>query len=337
MLKKSVFALSAGIAALTMAWPAQAAPVTLKVTTCLARNHDFSQAMLQTFLEPINAKKTDLTLQYLGGPEVTPFTEQGAALKRGLVDMIHCPAAYYSGLFAEARMPGAQNVSIEEIQKNGAWQMMEEAWAKNLNAHFLAWGFDNAQIFYTYFIAKPKESANTGLDLNGMKIRSTPLYNPFLIAMGATTVVMAPGDVYAGLQRGVVDGLAWPWGSIAVYGWQRFLKYRVTPSYYGASLILLVNLDKWKALTKDQQELMIKQARIMEKDGAAIVIKKGKEDDAKLQAAGVQDIELKGDARRAYLATVYGAKWEQNDKLKYTVDYQKLKALLYKPAGKSGS
>jgi TRAP-type C4-dicarboxylate transport system substrate-binding protein len=135
----------------------------------------------------------------------------------------------------------------------------------------------------------------------------------------------------------VVDGLAWPWGSIAVYGWQRFLKYRVTPSYYGASLILLVNLDKWKALTKDQQELMIKQARIMEKDGAAIVIKKGKEDDAKLQAAGVQDIELKGDARKAYLATVYGAKWEQNDKLKYTVDYQKLKALLYKPAGKSGS
>jgi TRAP-type C4-dicarboxylate transport system substrate-binding protein len=56
-----------------------------------------------------------------------------------------------------------------------------------------------------------------------MKIRSTGLYNPFLVAMGATTIVMAPGDVYAGLERKVVDGLAWPWGSIAKYGWQRFL------------------------------------------------------------------------------------------------------------------
>ena len=72
--------------------------------------------------------------------------------------MIFCPAAYYSGMFSEARLPGVQNVPIEEIRTNGAWQMLEEAWAKNLNAHFLGWGFDNAQIFYTYFLTKPKES-----------------------------------------------------------------------------------------------------------------------------------------------------------------------------------
>jgi TRAP-type C4-dicarboxylate transport system substrate-binding protein len=337
MTRKSAIALLFGTATIAVALPAQAASVTLKATTCLARNHDFTQAFMQTFVDPINAKKGDLTIAYVGGPEVTPFREQGGALKRGLIDMIFCPAAYYSGLFGEARIPGAQNVSVEEIRKNGAWQMMEEAWAKNLNAHFLAWGFDNAQIFYTYFIAKPKESSKTGLDLNGMKIRSTPLYNPFLVAMGANTIVMSPGDVYAGLQRGVVDGLAWPWGSIAKYGWQRFLKYRVTPHYYGASQPLLVNLEKWKALSKAQQELMTQQARIMEKDGAAIIIQKGKEDDAKLKEAGVQDIELKGEVRAAYLKTIYEAKWAQNDQQKYTVDYQKLKALLYKPAGKTGS
>ena len=311
--------------------------VTLKATTCLARNHDYTQAFLQTFVNPINEKKSDLTIQYLGGPEVTPFREQGGALKRGLVDVILCPAAYYSGMFSEARIPGAQNVSIADIRKNGAWPMMEEAWAKNLNAHFLGWGYDNAQIFYTYFITKPKESTKTGLDLNGMKIRSTPLYNPFLQAMGATTVVMAPGDVYAGLQRGVVDGLAWPWGSVGVYGWQRFLKYRVKPDYFGASQPLLVNLDKWKGLNKAQQELLSKQALILEKDGVAILIKKGNEDDAKLKAAGVEDIELTGAVRKAYLDTIYSAKWEQNDKLKYTVDYQKLKSLLYKTGGKTGS
>jgi len=337
MIRKSAFAILAGIAIAASSFPAQAGPVTLKVTTCLQRNHDFSQAFLKTFLEPINAKNTDLKLQYLGGPEVTPFTEQGSSLKRGLVDMILCPAAYYGGMFGEARLPGAQTVSVDEIRKNGAWEMMEEAWNKNLNAHIVSWVYSDAQIFYTYFLTKPKESTKTGLDLTGMKIRSTGLYNPFLIAMGATTIVMAPGDVYAGLQRGVVDGLAWPWGSIGQYGWQRFLKYRVTPSYFNASQPLLVNLEKWKSLSKAQQDLLNQQAKVLEKDGAAMVVKGGKADDAKLKEAGVQDIELKGEVQAAYLKTIYDAKWAQNDKLKFTVDYKKLKSLLYKPVDKPAS
>jgi hypothetical protein len=97
----------AGMAATAIAAPALAAPVTLKVTTCLARNHDFTQAFLETFVKPLNAKKASVKLLYLGGPEVTPFKEQGSSLKRGLVDMILCPAAYYGGLFGEARLPGA--------------------------------------------------------------------------------------------------------------------------------------------------------------------------------------------------------------------------------------
>jgi TRAP-type transport system periplasmic protein len=331
MIRKSVFGILAGLAALSVAMPADAAKVTLKVTTCLQRNHDYSQAFLQTYLNPINAKHADISLNYLGGPEVTPFQQQGSSLQRGLVDMILCPAAYYSGMFGEARLPGAQTTSIDEIRKNGAWDLMEKAWNAHLNAHILSWVFSSGQIFYTYFITKPKESTKTGLDLNGMKIRSTGLYNPFLKAMGATTIVMAPGDVYAGLQRGVVDGLAWPWGSIGQYGWQRFLKYRVRPHFFDASQLLLVNLAKWKSLSKEQQGILSAQVHSLETDGAQVVIKRGKEDDAKLQKAGVQDIMLTGAARKAYLRTIYDAKWAQNDKVNHSPDYPKLRALLYKP------
>jgi TRAP-type transport system periplasmic protein len=330
MMKKLILG-TLSLATLALAVPAHAATATLKVTTCLARNHDFSQAFLQTFLNPINAKKTDLKLVYLGGPEVTPFKEQGTSLKRGLVDMILCPAAYYGGLFGEARLPGAQTTPISEIRKNGAWDMMEQAWEKHLNAHILSWVYDGGQTFYTYFVTKPKESEKTGLDLTGSKIRSTGLYNPFLVAMGATTIVMAPGDVYAALQRGVIDGLAWPWGSVTKYGWEHYLKYRIKPNFFGASQLLLVNLKKWKSLGKQQQDLLNKQALILEKDGSAVMVKKGNEDDAKLKKAGVQDIELKGAVRKAYVRTIYAAKWAQNDKVNHGADYPKLKALLYKP------
>jgi TRAP-type transport system periplasmic protein len=335
MTAKSAFGIASAalLAFAAFAWgaPAQAATATIKVTTCLQRSHNFTQAFLKTYLEPIDAKHGVVKLDYLGGPEVTPYQEQGSALKRGIVDMILCPAAYYGGLFGEARLPGAQNVPMAEIKKNGAWDMMEEAWEKNLNAHIVSWVFSKGQIFYTYMLVKPKESPKTGLDLSGLKIRSTGLYNPFLKAMGATTVVMAPGDVYAGLQRGVVYGLCWPWGSIAQYGWQRFIKYRITPSFFGASQLLLVNLDKWKSLDKAQQAALTSQAKAFETEGSEYVVKTNAEDDAKLTAAGVKDIDLKGAARAGYLDTIYGAKWKQNDGLKYTVDYAKLKPLLYKP------
>ena len=324
----------AGAAALALAAAAQAATATIRVTTCLARNHDYSQAFLQSYVDPINAEKADVHLQYLGGPEVTPFKEQGAALKRGLIDMILCPAAYYGGLFGEARLPGAQTKSIDEIRKNGAWDMMEKAWNQHLNAHILSWVFSDAQVFYTYFLVKPKESTKTGLNLTDMKIRSTGLYNPFLRAMGATTVVMAPGDVYAALERGVVAGLAWPWGSIGKYGWQRFLKYRVKPHFFGPSQLLLINLNKWKSLSKEQQAILDKQVPVFEHEGAKIVIKKGEQDDAKLKAAGVKDIVLTGAASKAYLDTIYEAKWAQNDKVNHEADYPKLRALLYKPLKK---
>ncbi len=331
MSRRFATAIFAGAVALAFGASAHADTTTLKMTTCLARNHDYTQAMAQTFLDPLNAEKGDVHIRYIGGPEVTPFQKQGPALKRGLIDIISCPAAYYGGVFAAAHIPGAQNVPLDEIRKNGAWEMLQEAWGKGLNAHILAWTDFKAQIFYTYFLKMPKESKETGLDLHGMKMRTTGLYRPMLQAMGATTIVMAPSDVYAGLERGVVDGLAWPWGSIAKYGWQRFIKYRVTPSFYGASLLTVVNLDKWKGLSKEQQDLLEKYARNYETKGSAILTKKGEQDDAKLKEAGLKDVELKGAVRAAYLKTVYEAKWAENDKLHYAVDYKKLKSLLYQP------
>ena len=316
-------------AAMATTAPAQAA-TSIKATTCLARNHDYTQAFNETFTNPLNAMKADVHINYLGGPEVTPRKEQASALKRGLIDMILCPAAYYGGMFGAARLPGAQNVSVDEARKNGAWDMLEHEWETHLNAHILAWVFSEGQIFYTYFTEKPKFSTKTGLDLHGMKIRSTGLYNPFLKAMGATTVDMSPGDVYAALQRGVVSGLAWPWGSIHKYGWQRFLKFRIKPSFFGPSQLLLINLDKWKGLSKADQDLLTKQARELEAKGGAIIVKKGHEDDKKLNEAGVKDIDLTGAVGKAYLKTIYDAKWAQNDKVnKNNPNYPKLRALLY--------
>ena len=331
MIRKSMLTAALAPVAFAIAMtalPAQSA-TTLKVSTCLARNHDYIEAYFDTFFTPLNAMGTDLKLRYLGGPEVTPRQKQAPALKRGLIDMIVCPAAYYGGILSAARMPGLQNKTRAQLKSNGAMGMLQEAWNKGLNAQIVAWVHFTGQKFFIYTRFKPTLSTKTGIDLTGRKMRSTGLYNAFFKAMNATPITISPSDVYAALERGVVDGLAWPWGSIGKYGWQRFLKYRVEPGFFGATLMTLVNKKKWDGLSSAQKSLITKQAGVYESTSDSIIIKKAHVDDAKLKKAGVQILDLQGAHRKAYVDTIYSSKWAENDARKYNIDYKSLKAKMY--------
>ena len=92
----------------------------------------------------------------------------------------------------------------------------------------------------------------------------------------------------------------------------------------------VINLNKWNSLSKEQQGLLTHQAQLLENTGSVTLVKDGKEDDKKLKAAGVKFITLKGAVGKAYMKTIYGAKWAQTDALnKNTPDYAKLRSLIY--------
>ncbi len=327
MIRKSLSVLTITAAALALSLPSQAS--TIKVSTCQIRTHDHVIVFLDEFLKPAQANNIGLKLRYMGGPEITPFRKQGGLLKRGLIDLIFCPTPYYGADLPEARLLGAHNKSLEEMRSNGAYDMLREAWDKGLNAHILAWPAFNVSTFYVYTTFKPKLSKTTGIDLKGIKMRSTGLYKPFLAAMEAIPVSMAPGDVYTGLERGVVLGMAWPKGSITKYGWEKFLKYKITPNFYGATFMTIINKKKWESLTQAERDFLTKLSATYEKRSDEVVAKNLAADEARLEKAGVQTFALEGEYAKAYLKTIYGAKWAVNDTYKYTVDYKMLKPLMY--------
>jgi TRAP-type C4-dicarboxylate transport system substrate-binding protein len=335
MIRKISFGALAGLATLAFTAPAQAEDVVLKVSSCLIKTHDQLTAYFETFHNPINAMKAGLRLDYIGGPEVTPWQKQAAALKRGLVDMINCPSAYYQGQVPAARVAGVNTVPVKELHKNGGYDLMQDAWKKGLNAKILGWGHWEASTFFIYTLFEPKQNAKTGIDLTGRKMRSTGLYNALFKALGATPVTMAPGDVYAGLERGVVDGVAWPEGSVAAYGWEKFLKYKIAPNFYHSTTMTIINLDSFNKLSKKHQDILVKQGLVYEDKSNAVLAKASEIDNAKLVKAGVKTIELKGDIAKAYLNTIYSAKWDTNDQQKYNVDYKLLKSKVYGAAGGS--
>jgi TRAP-type C4-dicarboxylate transport system substrate-binding protein len=323
---KSLAALVGVTAAAFFVSATQAA--TLSVTTSLVKTDKQTISYLELYHDPVNKADNGITLNYKGGPEVIPNRKQGAALKRGVIDMHFGPSGYYSGLVPCARVVALAKTPQAKIRENGGWAALEQCWKDNLNAQIIAHPMEGVTKFHVYLVDKPRTNTKTGLDLSGFTMRSTALYHPFMKAMGARPINISPGDVYTSLQRKLVRGLAWPEGNIFRYGWHEFVKYRVGPGFWRTSSLVIVNLDAWKKLNKKQQDAMIAAGIKYEKDSVPYYGKIGSEDTAKLAAAGVTLVTLKGDEAKAFTNTVYNVTWEAA-KAKMPADlYQKLRKTL---------
>ena len=312
--------------------PAANAETTLKVSSCVTKTDDQVKTYFQGFHDPVNKAKNGVTLKYIGGPEITPRTKQGGALKRGLMDMIHCPSSYYAGMVPEARLLLLSNKSPSQMRKEGAYKYIQKAWAKGLNARFISWPHWGGSEFHIYLKDKAKISKKTGLDLEGRRIRSTAAYTPFLRRMGAIPVDMGAGSLYTALQRGVVVGFAWPEGGIAPRGWQNHVKYRYEPGFWRSSTSVVMNLDKWKSLSK-KDKATIKAAGISYEGSSGKLLRNFADiDNKKVFKAGVERIVLKGDQAKIYLDTINNAVWDFVGKAiadKLSTPFPVLKKALY--------
>ncbi len=321
-------------AAIAVSFPlAAVADVTLKVSSCVTKTDDQVRTYFELFHDPVNAARKGVTLNYIGGPEITPRTKQGGALKRGLMDMIHCPSSYYAGLVPEARLLLLSNKGPDVLRKEGAYKYIQKAWAKGLNARFVSWPHWGGSEFHIYVKEKAELSKTTGLDLSGRRIRSTAAYTPFLKRMGAVPVDMGAGDLYTALQRGVVVGFAWPEGGIAPRGWHQHVKYRYEPGFWRSSTAVAMNLDKWNSLSNKDKATVEEFAIKYEQESGALLRKLADIDNKKVFDSGVERIALKGEYAKAYLDTINNAVWDFVGKAisdKLSTPFPVLKKALYK-------
>jgi TRAP-type C4-dicarboxylate transport system substrate-binding protein len=100
-------------------------------------------------------------------------------------------------------------------------------------------------------------------DLQDLKIRSTGLSAKIVKALGGVPVAMPQGDTYEALQKGVVEGT---FGPIEVLkGWRQAEVIDFTTDChqvgYTTSMFVVMNLEKWKKLPADVQEIIEKTSK----------------------------------------------------------------------------
>ncbi|GHB14908.1 TRAP transporter substrate-binding protein [Modicisalibacter luteus] len=129
----------------------------------------------------------------------------------------------------------------------------------------------------------------TPADLQGLRIRRpSEVAGEMLASMGAQPLGMPAPDIYTALQRGVMDGLSFPWEAMKVFRINELTNYHLQVPYYAGAIVATMSQTAYDRLSPEMQ------AVIDDNSGMAWALKAGQVF-GELDKAGREEAEAQGD------------------------------------------
>ena len=254
-----------GVAAATLGRPtparAQAAP-NFRLGIVISRDALGGEFGL-TFIETLKAKSGGrLNATFFDKAQLGGETEMMANLRTGELDMAILGAGIVASVeptFGLAELPflwkspdHVHRTLDGDIGKR-MMAMLEPKGVKGLV--FGEWA-------YRQLLIKPRP-VNALADVKGLKVRviENPIYVSTWRAVGANPVPMAWPEVYTGLQQGTIDAV-----DTNPIGMRDAKLYEVAKNlavidHIFTALVMMMNIDKWKALAPDLQNVVMEAAK----------------------------------------------------------------------------
>ncbi|MCR9125174.1 MAG: TRAP transporter substrate-binding protein DctP [Rhodobacteraceae bacterium] len=301
-----------GLAAATTAWGTMAlAEETVTAVHAFPETLIYTQSFL-SFVDKVNAAGEGVVqIEVRGGPEAIGMFQQPDAVRDGIVDMVYTPGSFYGGTVPEKDAMVASNLTAVETRTNGGTALMDEIHQEKMGVKYLGW-FDSGVCYNLWTRDAPEFDDAGNLKVDGLKLRGNAVYNAFFSNyLGAQVIDLPTGDVYAALQRGVVDATGWTQIGLIDLKWNEFLNYRIEPCFFSTDLGVIVNLEKWNSLSEEARTILQDVAIQHEQDSVEALKAKKDADFAALDAAGMQVVTLEGEARANYLAAAREKTWER--------------------------
>lgn len=94
-------------------------------------------------------------------------------------------------------------------------------------------------------------------DLEGLRIRRpTAVAGEMLENMGANPVGMPAPDIYTSMQRGVIDGLSFPWEGLKGFRINELVEYHTEVPFYTLIFVATMNQRAYDNLSPEQQAVI---------------------------------------------------------------------------------
>lgn len=200
-----------------------------------------------------------INIKVFGGGELVPALEVFDAVRSGVAELGSGAGYYWAG-----KVPAAQFFSTVPFGMN-AQQM--NAWL------FSGGGLQLWEELYAEYGLVPFPGGNTGVqmggwfnreinsitDFKGLKMRIPGIGGKVFERAGGTPVLLAGGELYTGLERGILDAVEWigPYHDYQM-GFHQIAKYYYAPGWHepGTVLEIMVNKEKYDSLPADLQEII---------------------------------------------------------------------------------
>jgi TRAP-type mannitol/chloroaromatic compound transport system substrate-binding protein len=200
-----------------------------------------------------------LKISVYGSGELIPALGVFDAVSSGTVEMGHGASYYWAG-----KVPAAQFFASVPFGLN----------AQSMNSWLYSGdGLKLWEEVYKPFNLKPFPAGNTGVqmggwfnkeinsleDLKGLKMRIPGLGGKVLAKAGGNSILVAGGEIYTNLDRGVIDATEWvgPFHDLKM-GFYKAAKYYYYPGWHepGTTLELIINTKAWASLPPDLQAIV---------------------------------------------------------------------------------
>ncbi len=291
--------------------PGPAQSIELKAVAIFPSYSESTTPMV-AFVDKVNERgKGELVIDYIGGPETIGAFEQAKAVKGGVVDIAFVFAGAYTGMVPAIKTLAITNITPQQEREIGYYDFMVEEHEK-AGLYFLGRsGWDMPEPGNKFFIFT-NTRVETPYDLIGQKMAGLgTAADAFMKSLGMAHAVMAWGDIYTAIERGVVDGY---WDGIlgpVASGWMDALKYCVDQGFYNDNLVFLMNPDTWNSLSKDHQDLIMGAVIEVEQEMPAVYTERVAEDRAIMRDVGVEFIKFSPSDTEWFLNLAYDAEWEK--------------------------
>lgn len=271
--------------------PAAAAPVSLRVYSSLPADMNSAHFMwYERFRTSLESKVKDaVKLNYFPNAMMGKEADAVQQVRLGAIDMMISGTSIWATIAPEIGVLDLgylfeDNDQVGRLLDGKAGEVLADILQKKANVKPLAFGYSlGARNVYT------RNPIKTPADLANVKIRVLPVPNfiATLKAMGAAPIPMPGGEVYSGLQMGVIDGLEHDAPTVLTSKFYEIAKYCTLTQHIYNPIVVMINKATYDRLSPELKKAFIEaaaEANDAERKGAAAAEAKAFEE---LKAKGV--------------------------------------------------
>lgn len=170
--------------------------------------------------------------------------------------------------------------------------------------------YDDTHVLFMFttgpgYIHTRETDVQTPSDLEGLRMRRpTAVAGNILDNMGAEPVGMPAPEIYTSMQRGVLDGLSFPWEGMKTFRLNELAEYHTQVPFYTLIFVATMSQSTYDSLSPEQQEIIDENSGMKWADNAGEVF-------ASIDAAGKKEAEEAGHTIRVIDNPLEDSAWQK--------------------------